>query len=80
MRPYRDVATLAAAQIACFVLLEPNFFLIHLYESILYIAILVMLFLHGGSLGVHDWHDGFGCMVGACVWGRNIGQGRVANI
>lgn len=47
MRPYRDVATLAAAQIACFVLLaclEPNFFLIHLYESILYIAILVMLF------------------------------------
>src|SRR5215471_2408365 len=47
MRPYRDIATLAAAQIGCFVLLthlEPNFFLIHLYESILYIAILVMLF------------------------------------
>ncbi len=47
MRPYRDVATLAAAQIVCFLLLthlEPNFFLIHLYQSILYIAILVMLF------------------------------------
>lgn len=47
MRPYRDIATLAAAQIACFLLLshlEPNFFLIHLYQSILYIAILVMLF------------------------------------
>jgi hypothetical protein len=47
MRPYRDVATLAGAQIACFLLLthlEPNFFLIHLYQSILYIAILVMLF------------------------------------
>jgi hypothetical protein len=47
MRSCRDVATLAAGQIACFVLLahlEPNFFLIHLYESILYIAILVMLF------------------------------------
>jgi hypothetical protein len=47
MRPYRDVATLAGAQIVCFPLLthlEPNFFLIHLYQSILYIAILVMLF------------------------------------
>jgi hypothetical protein len=47
MRPYRDIATLAVVQIACFFLLahfEPNFFLIHLYQSILYIAILVMLF------------------------------------
>ena len=47
MRPYRDIATLAGAQILCFVVLthlEPNFFLIHLYQSILYIAILVMLF------------------------------------
>ena len=47
MRPYRDVAAVAGAQIACFLLLtnlEPNFFLIHLYESILYIAILVLLF------------------------------------
>jgi hypothetical protein len=47
MRPYRDVATLAGAQIVCFLFLthlEPNFFLIHLYQSILYIAILVMLF------------------------------------
>jgi hypothetical protein len=41
------VATVAGAQIFCFLLLthlEPNFFLIHLYQSILYIAILVMLF------------------------------------
>jgi len=47
MRPYRDIATLAAAQIGCFVLLthlEPNFFLIHFYQLILYIAILVLLF------------------------------------
>ena len=47
MRPYRDVATVAGAQIVCFLLLthlEPNFFLIHLYQSIPYIAILVMLF------------------------------------
>jgi len=47
MRPYRDIATLAGAQVLCFILLthlEPNFFLLHLYQSILYIAILVMLF------------------------------------
>lgn len=47
MRPYRDIATLAAAQVACFLLLshlEPNFFLIHLYQTILYVGILVMLF------------------------------------
>lgn len=47
MRPYRDVATLAALQILCFGVLthlEPDFFLLHLYQSILYISILVMLF------------------------------------
>ncbi len=47
MRPYRDIATLAGAQIVCFLLLthlEPSLFLIHLYQSILYVAILVMLF------------------------------------
>ena len=47
MRPYRDIATLAGAQVVCFLALthlEPNFFLIHLYQSILYVAILVMLF------------------------------------
>lgn len=47
MRAYRDIATLAGAQLICFLLLthlEPNFFLVHLYQSILYIAILVMLF------------------------------------
>lgn len=47
MRPYRDIATLAGAQVVCFLFLthlEPAFFLVHLYQSILYIAILVMLF------------------------------------
>jgi len=47
MKPYRDIATLATIQVAVFCLLanlEVNFFLIHLYESILYIAILIMLF------------------------------------
>jgi len=47
MRPYRDIATLAGVQLVCFLFLthlEPTFFLVHLYQSILYIAILVMLF------------------------------------
>lgn len=47
MRPYRDIATIAGAQVVCFLFLthlEPAFFLVHLYQSILYIAILVMLF------------------------------------
>lgn len=47
MKPYRDIAAIAGAQVVCFLLLtnlEPSFFLVHLYQSILYIAILVMLF------------------------------------
>jgi hypothetical protein len=47
MRPYRDIATIAGAQIICFLLLsrlEPQFFLLHFYQTIIYIALLVMLF------------------------------------
>ena len=47
MRAYRDIAALAGGQVVCFLVLthlEPNFFLIHLYQSILYVALLVMLF------------------------------------
>ena len=47
MKAYRDIATLSAAQIICFVLLthlEPDFFLLHLYQTIIYVAILLMLF------------------------------------
>ena len=47
MRPYRDIATVSAAQIICFLLLtryEPDFFLLHLYQTILYMAILILLF------------------------------------
>ena len=47
MKPYRDIAAIAGAQVVCFLLLtnlEPSFFLVHLYQSILYIGILVMLF------------------------------------
>ena len=47
MRPYRDIAALAGAQVLCFLVLaelEPHFVIIHLYESLLYLAILVMLY------------------------------------
>ncbi len=47
MRLHRGIATLASAQVLCFVLLsnlEPDFFLLHLYQSIIYIALLLLLF------------------------------------
>jgi hypothetical protein len=47
MRAYRDIATLSALQILCFLLLthlEPDFFMLHLYQTIIYEAILLMLF------------------------------------
>lgn len=47
MRPYRDIAAIAGAQVICFLLLshlEPQFFLLHFYQTIIYMAILIMLF------------------------------------
>ena len=47
MRIYRDIAALAGAQVVCFLLLshwEPAFFLLHFYQTIVYVAILIMLF------------------------------------
>ena len=47
MRPYRDIATISGLQILCFLWLshlEPQFFLLHFYQTIIYIALLVMLF------------------------------------
>jgi hypothetical protein len=47
MRNYRDIATLAGLQVLCFLLLshlEPNFFLLHFYQTVIYLAILIMLF------------------------------------
>jgi|SRR6266851_187195 len=47
MKPYRDIAAVAAAQVLCFLFLthlEPQFFLLHLYQTIIYVAILVLLF------------------------------------
>jgi len=47
MRPYRGIATLAGAQVLCFLLLshlEPNFFLLHFYQTIVYLAMMIMLF------------------------------------
>jgi len=47
MRPYRDIATISGLQVLCFFLLsklEPQFFLLHFYQTIIYIALIIMLF------------------------------------
>lgn len=47
MKPYRDIAALSVLQVICFLLLshlEPDFFLLHFYQTIVYLAILIMLF------------------------------------
>ena len=47
MRPYRGIATLAGIQVLCFLLLshlEPDFFLIHFYQTTIYLALLILLF------------------------------------
>jgi hypothetical protein len=47
MRNYREIAAFCALQVICFLLLsrlEPDFFLLHFYQTIIYLAILIMLF------------------------------------
>jgi hypothetical protein len=47
MRPYRGIAALAGAQVFCFLVLsrmEPDFFLIHFYQTTIYVALLILLF------------------------------------
>lgn len=47
MKPYRDIATIAALQVVCFSVLthyEPQFFLLHLYQTIIYMALLILFF------------------------------------
>lgn len=47
MKPYREIAALSVLQVVCFLLLshlEPDFFLLHFYQTIIYLAILIMLF------------------------------------
>ncbi len=44
---HRGMATLAGALVVCFLLLshvDPEFFLLHLYQSLIYLAIILMLF------------------------------------
>jgi hypothetical protein len=51
MKPHRDIATIAALQVVCFSVLtrfEPQFFLLHLYQTIIYMAILILLFYMEG--------------------------------
>lgn len=47
MSAHRGIATLASALMICFLILsamEPQFFLLHFYESLIYLAIVLMLF------------------------------------
>jgi hypothetical protein len=47
MRLYRRIATLAVLQVLCFLLLshlEPDFFLLHFYQTIVYLTLLILLF------------------------------------
>lgn len=47
MRPYRDIAAVSGLLVLCFLFLshlEPNFFLLHFYQTVIYLAILIMLF------------------------------------
>lgn len=47
MSAHRGIATVASAVMICFLILsamEPEFFLLHFYESLIYLAILLMLF------------------------------------
>jgi hypothetical protein len=47
MRPYCDIATPAGVQVFCFLLLshlESDFFLIHFYQTTIYLALLILLF------------------------------------
>ena len=43
MRLYREIAALAGLQVLCFLLLEPDFFLLRFYQTVVYLAILIML-------------------------------------
>lgn len=47
MKIYREIASLAVLQVLCFLLLshlEPDFFMLHFYQTIVYLAILILLF------------------------------------
>jgi len=47
MKLYREIAGLSVALVVCFLLLshlEPDFFLLHFYQTIVYLAILILLF------------------------------------
>ena len=47
MRPYETFATVAALQVVCFSVradFQPQFFLLHLYQTIICVALLILLF------------------------------------
>jgi hypothetical protein len=56
----RDIATVVGVQVFCFLLLshlEPDFFLIHFYQTTIYLGLLILLF---------DMGDRWAYMISAC--------------
>jgi hypothetical protein len=65
VQPYRDIALLAETQFLCFLFLaqfEPRFVVIHLYQSVLYLAILILLYYR------EDRWAYMIAMLGSAVW------------
>lgn len=59
---YLGIAALAELRVVCFLLLthlEPDFFLLHFYQTIIYLAILVLFFYRGDRsaymIGMGGW-------------------------
>jgi hypothetical protein len=66
VQPYRDIAMLAGTQVLCFLFLaqfEPRFVIIHLYQSILYLAILIFLYYREDS-----WAYMIAMLARPCGW------------
>jgi hypothetical protein len=65
MKGHRGIATISSALVVCFLALshfEPQYFLLHLYESLLYVSVVLLLFYFEGR-----WAYMLG-MVAPAVW------------
>ena len=83
MSAHRGIATLASALMICFLVLsamEPEFFLLHFYESLIYLAIVLMLFYFRRTMGLHDWHLGPCCVADPRVRGWLVGRSNAPGL
>jgi hypothetical protein len=76
-KPGRDIATLAGIQIVCFLTLsrlEPHFFIVHLYQVIPYVAILIFL-----GYGEDRWAYMIGTLVSIALFGLTYLAGLLSS-